>query len=47
MRQLVPVGQVAAIIQRSSQEIVVSMAEEDQKALLSRQLTPKSVSPAF
>lgn len=43
-----PVGEVAGIIQRSNQEIVVSMAEEDQKALHSRQLSTKSVScPAF
>ena len=39
-----PVGEVVAIIQRSNQEIVVSVAEEDQKALQSRQLSTKSVS---
>ena len=41
---LMPVGEVVAIMQRSNQEIVVSMAEEDQKALQSRQLSTKSVS---
>ena len=43
MGKQVPVGEVVGIIQRSSQDMVVSMADEDQKALQSRQLTTRSV----
>ncbi len=39
-----PVGEVVGIIQRSSQDMVVSITEEDTKALQSRQLTTRSVS---
>ena len=38
-----PVGVVVGIMQRSNQEIVVSMADEDHKALQSQQATSKSV----
>ena len=40
-----PVGSVVGIIQRANQDMVVSMAEEDQKAVQSRQATSKSVRP--
>ncbi len=39
-----PVGEVVGIIQRASQDMVVSITEEDTKALQSRQLTTRSVS---
>ena len=39
-----PVGEVVGIIQRSSQDMVVSITDEDTKALQSRQLTTRSVS---
>ena len=39
-----PEGEVVGIIQRSSQDMVVSITEEDTKALQSRQLTTRSVS---
>ncbi len=42
-KKLMPVGEVVGIIQRSSQDMVVSMADEDRKALQSRQLTSRSV----
>ena len=44
MQKLMPVGEVVGIIQRSSQDMVVSITEEDTKALQSRQLTTRSVS---
>lgn len=39
-----PVGEVVGVIQRSSQDMVVSITDEDTKALQSRQLTTRSVS---
>ena len=38
------VGEVVGIVQRSSQDMVVSITDEDTKALQSRQLTNRSVS---
>ena len=44
MQKLVPVGEVVGIIKRSGKDMVVSIADEDSKALQSRQLTSRSVS---
>lgn len=40
----VPMGEVVSVLGRSNQDIVVSMAEEDQKAMQQRQQTSRSVS---
>ena len=40
----VPLGEVVAVVGRSNQDIVVSLAEEDQKAMQQRQQTNRSVS---
>ena len=39
----VPLGEVVAVVGRSNQDIVVSLAEEDQKAMQQRQQTNRSV----
>ena len=39
----VPMGEVVAVVGRSNQDIVVSLAEEDQKAIQQRQQTNRSV----
>lgn len=39
----VPMGEVVAVVGRSNQDIVVSLAEEDQKAMQQRQQTNRSV----
>ncbi|DBA71011.1 TPA: hypothetical protein ACH3X2_011442 [Trebouxia sp. C0005] len=41
-QKLMPVGEVVSIIHRSSQDMVVSITDEDTKALQSRQLTTRS-----
>lgn len=46
-QKLVPVGEVVGIIKRSGQDMVVSIADEDSKALQSRQLTSRSVSASL
>ena len=43
-QKLLPVGEVVGIIQRASQDMVVSITDEDTKALQGRQLTTRSVS---
>lgn len=42
--QAMPVGAVVAVVGRSNQDIVVSLAEEDQKAMQHRQSSTRSVS---
>lgn len=42
--RLLPVGEVVGIIQRANQDVVVSIAEEDQKTIQSQQAVSRSVS---